>query len=120
MSKTVGATVRPVANDVPVTPMLMNPVDAYRHPPPARGEPCNWYCHLALTAGLQHGPADLLQETGAGRPAAPAAAPAGGTATTASRSKPIDTKSVVRSLIVVPPVRDSPGSRVLTGDWPVS
>jgi hypothetical protein len=26
MSKTVGATVRPVANDVPVTPMLMNPV----------------------------------------------------------------------------------------------
>src|SRR5690349_11700276 len=109
MSKTVGATVRPVAKDVPVTPMLINPVDAKRHLPPGAGEPCSWYCHRALTAGVQQGPADLLHAIGAGLLAVRVAAPAGGTATTASRSKPIDSKSVVRSLIVCPPVRNSAG-----------
>ena len=66
MSKTVGATVRPVANDVPVTPMLMNPVLLYRHPPWRSGDPCSWYCHRALTAGFQQWPADWLQGTGVG------------------------------------------------------
>src|SRR4249919_4144115 len=66
MSKTVGATVRPVANDVPVTPMLTNPVLLYRHPPLAPGDPCNWYCHRAFTAGFQQGPTDWLHGTGLG------------------------------------------------------
>src|SRR5438445_5500882 len=66
MSKTVGATVRPLAKDVPVTPTLMNPCFLWRHPPWPSGDPCNWYCHRAWTSGCQHGPADALQGTGAG------------------------------------------------------
>src|SRR5262245_320901 len=70
MSNTVGATVRPVANDVPVTPMLMNPVLACRHPPFGFGEPCSWYCQRAFTLGFQQFPTDWLQGTGVGRVAA--------------------------------------------------
>jgi hypothetical protein len=103
MSKTVGATVRPVENDVPVTPMFMNPVDAFRHLPPAPGEPCNWYCHRALIVGVQQGPAELWHDVGAGGRTAVAAAPAGWTAAPASRSNPIDTDSAMRSLMVAPP-----------------
>src|SRR3954466_11636664 len=67
MSKTVGATVRPVANDVPVTPMLMKPVLRCRQPPFGFGEPCSWYCQRALTAGFQQFPTELLHGIGVGR-----------------------------------------------------
>src|SRR5207247_8517211 len=67
MSKTVGATVLPVANDVPVTPMLMKPVLLWRQPPLGLGDPWSWYCHRALTLGRQQLPTELLQGTGAGR-----------------------------------------------------
>src|SRR4026207_568174 len=66
MSNTVGATVRPVANEVPVTPMLMNPVFLCRHPPFGFGDPCTWYCQRAFTFGFQQFPTDWLQGTGAG------------------------------------------------------
>src|SRR3954466_11908287 len=66
MSNTVGATVRPVANDVPVTPMLTNPVFRCRHPPFGFGDPCSWYCQRALTLGFQQLPTDWLHGTAAG------------------------------------------------------
>src|SRR3954451_6415469 len=66
MSNTVGATVRPVANDVPVTPMLTNPVFRCRHPPFGFGDPCSWYCQRALTLGFQQLPTDWLNGTAAG------------------------------------------------------
>src|SRR6476646_2745634 len=67
MSNTVGATVRPVVNDVPVTPMLTKPVFLCRHPPLGFGDPCSWYCQRAFTFGFQQFPTDWLQGTGAGR-----------------------------------------------------
>src|SRR5262245_13632269 len=73
ISKTVGATVMPVAKDVPVTPMLMNPVLLWRHPPFGLGDPWSWYCQRALTDGRQQVPTELSQGTGAGRPTAIAA-----------------------------------------------
>src|SRR4051812_18267024 len=66
MSNTVGATVRPVANDVPVTPMLTKPVFVCRHPPFGSGDPCSWYCQRALTLGFQQFPTDVSHGTGAG------------------------------------------------------
>src|SRR5438034_11677436 len=67
MSKTVGATILPVAKDVPVTPMLMKPVLLWRQPPLGLGDPWGWYCHRALTLGRQQLPTELLQGTGAGK-----------------------------------------------------
>src|SRR5436190_23518809 len=67
MSKTVGATIVPVAKDVPVTPMLMKPVLLWRQPPLGLGDPWSWYCHRALTLGRQQLPTELLQGTGAGK-----------------------------------------------------
>src|SRR5262245_12767145 len=75
MSNTVGATVRPLSNDVPVTPMLMKPCFLCRHPPWPSGDPCSWYCHRAWTSGCQHGPAEALHGTGAGSPFGWAARP---------------------------------------------
>src|SRR5436190_21442425 len=66
MSKTVGATIVPVAKDVPVTPMLMKPVLLWRQPPLGLGDPWSWYCHRALTLGRQQLPTELLQGSGAG------------------------------------------------------
>src|SRR5689334_19651461 len=66
MSNTVGATARPVANDVPVTPMLMNPVFLCRQPPFGFGDPWSWYCQRALTLGFQQLPTDVLHGTGFG------------------------------------------------------
>src|SRR5262245_13334690 len=73
ISKTVGATVMPVAKDVPVTPMLMKPVLLWRHPPFGLGDPWSWYCQRALTDGRQQVPTELSQGIGAGRPIAVAA-----------------------------------------------
>src|SRR5262249_30855195 len=70
MSKTDGATCWPVANDVPVIAVLMNPVLASMHWPEAFTEPCSWYCQREVTGGCQHEPADMLQGTGAGNAAA--------------------------------------------------
>src|SRR5436305_2026927 len=69
MSNTTGATVRPVATDVPVRRVLMKPVLAYRHPPAGLGEPRSWYCHLLLRGKTRHEPTRVLQGTGAGQPA---------------------------------------------------
>src|SRR5437763_10000619 len=66
MSKTVGATVRPVANEGPVTPMLMKPVLLCRQPPFGFGDPWSWYCHRAFTLGFQQLPIEVLHGTGAG------------------------------------------------------
>src|SRR3989442_1111639 len=99
MSKTVGATVRPVANEVPVTPMLTNPVLLYRHPPLEPGDPCSWYCHRALTAGFQHGPTDRLQGTGAGVSAAVEwedPLPAAGVAVSPRARSPSDSSDTTR------------------------
>src|SRR5262245_16065911 len=70
MSNTVGATRCPVANDVPVMAVLMNPVDGYRHWPAALTEPCSWYCQRETIGGCQHEPAKVSHGTGAGSAAA--------------------------------------------------
>ena len=113
MSNTVGATVRPVANDVPVTPMLTNPVFACRQPPLGSGEPCSWYCQRAFTAGFQQLPTELLQATCAGSvtvvPArGPACAPSG--SITRARAKP---RPIVASVRRTDP-RSSPGEPRIT------
>src|SRR5215472_3567488 len=75
MSKTVGATMAPVANDVPVMPVLMPPVDGYRHAvPPAFRAACNWYCQRAPCGNLN---APAGSGTGAGHPAVTQSARAG-------------------------------------------
>src|SRR6188472_4334723 len=102
MSKTVGATVRPVANEVPVTPMLSKPVDAYLQVPWGPGEPWSWYCQRALTGGVQQCPAELLHGVGAGRRVACAPALAGGRAARASRTRPIGNRSAARALMLAP------------------
>ena len=84
----------PVANDVPVTPMLTNPVFACRQPPLGFGEPWSWYCQRAFTAGFQQLPTELLQATCAGSvtvvPArGPACAPSGSITRTRANPRPI-------------------------------
>src|SRR5262252_986768 len=74
MSNTVGATCRPVANDVPVIAVLMNPVPGEMHWPEELTEPCNWYCQVATSGGRQHEFAEVLHGTGPGRAAAAARA----------------------------------------------
>src|SRR6476619_2038803 len=76
ISNTVGATVRPVATDMPVPPMLTTPVLLYGHPPWRPGDPCSWYCQRALMAGFQQWPTDWLQGTGVGMSARADRAPA--------------------------------------------
>src|SRR5215469_11584941 len=72
ISNTDGATCCPVANEAPVTAVLMNPVAGYMHWPAEFTEPCSWYCQRETTGGRQQDPADALHCDGAGRAAAAA------------------------------------------------
>src|SRR6185503_18276171 len=97
MSKTVGATVHPVANDLPVTPMLSKPVFPYLHSPLGSGEPWSWYCHRELTEGFQQFPDDRSHGTGFGSSAARAGPdPEAGTAVRPKARRPTDRSRIRR------------------------
>src|SRR5262249_30840033 len=68
-------TVPPVANEVPVMPVLMPPVGVYRQAVPlAFRAACSWYCQRAPGGNLN---APAGSGTGAGHPAVTQAARAG-------------------------------------------
>ena len=70
MSKTVGATVRPLANDVPVTPMLTNPVLCVATSAMSTGRPLQLVLPPGLDRGLPAVAGRLVARHGLGRSAA--------------------------------------------------
>src|SRR5262245_26491762 len=76
MSNTCGATAAPPDLGTAVIPVLMPPVDGYRHAVPwAFLAACSWYCQRIPTVGCQHGVP--VHAVGAGHPAVAQLADAG-------------------------------------------
>src|SRR5438552_12910520 len=122
MSNTTGATPVAPVNAVPVIFTLMPPgFWLVSHVPEEVRVPCSWYCQRLFSPGCQHGPAPVLQATGAAHwvvPHATVAAVADGTASaigTTAKTSRVENVRTNAFFTTYPPSQFSVSSHLASG-----